>query len=237
MVTFPPLRGFPSYREALHPETNHISMKPTRSFLPIGAALSLALIPSSAQAVVLASYNLNTTTRLTATSVAPNVSASSATLSGQTEDLTAPVADNQYYFDTGGMDINRGGTSWGDFNSPKMSFTIGAPGATSVTVESVTLTTGANTHNFAFQLGTATGVSNFTSNGPTISTGGGTATSTLTTPFEIAAGGSRTFYLMFNSANTNSTHQDIRFTVNGIPEPSSALLGGLGLLVLLRRRR
>jgi len=39
------------------------------------------------------------------------------------------------------------------------------------------------------------------------------------------------------SANTTDYVDIDNITLNFIPEPSSALLGGLGLLALLRRRR
>jgi MYXO-CTERM domain-containing protein len=40
-----------------------------------------------------------------------------------------------------------------------------------------------------------------------------------------------------NSTNKFSGLDDVTLTVSPIPEPSAALLGGLGLLALLRRRR
>jgi hypothetical protein len=57
---------------------------------------------------------------------------------------------------------------------------------------------------------------------------------------DITGAGSQTLYLSFNNyrpAATESWSVLDNVTITAIPEPSAALLGGLGLLVMLRRRR
>jgi MYXO-CTERM domain-containing protein len=58
-------------------------------------------------------------------------------------------------------------------------------------------------------------------------------------PFIIADGATTEFRWDLNSSALASTHSIEFFRVTGtaVPEPSAALLGGLGLLALLRRRR
>ena len=57
---------------------------------------------------------------------------------------------------------------------------------------------------------------------------------------DITGAGSQTLYLSFNNyrpAATDSWSVLDNVTITAIPEPSAALIGGLGLLALLRRRR
>ena len=57
---------------------------------------------------------------------------------------------------------------------------------------------------------------------------------------DLTGAGSQTLYLSFNNyrpANTDSWSVLDNVTITAIPEPRAALLGGLGLLALLRRRR
>lgn len=63
----------------------------------------------------------------------------------------------------------------------------------------------------------------------------------LSTPVVIGANQSKTFTINLNSGSLNSEHLFNTITLDGIvtsvPEPSVALLGGLGILALLGRRR
>jgi hypothetical protein len=57
---------------------------------------------------------------------------------------------------------------------------------------------------------------------------------------DITGAGSQMLYLSFNNyrpANTQSWSVIDNVSITAIPEPSAALLGGLGMLVMLRRRR
>jgi MYXO-CTERM domain-containing protein len=49
--------------------------------------------------------------------------------------------------------------------------------------------------------------------------------------------GTWTLFVADQSAGETSTLQSWSMTITGVPEPSAALLGGLGVLLLLRRRR
>jgi subtilisin-like proprotein convertase family protein len=49
--------------------------------------------------------------------------------------------------------------------------------------------------------------------------------------------GTWTLFVADQSAGQTSTLQSWSMTITGVPEPSAALLGGLGVLLLLRRRR
>jgi hypothetical protein len=66
-------------------------------------------------------------------------------------------------------------------------------------------------------------------------------TATFTSPMLLSDSGTYTLRIKggdFLGTNESGTHTAIDdLSINGIPEPSAALLGGLGLLALLRRRR
>jgi subtilisin-like proprotein convertase family protein len=53
----------------------------------------------------------------------------------------------------------------------------------------------------------------------------------------LDASGARTLFVADQSAGETSTLESWTLTITGVPEPSTALLGGLGVLLLLRRRR
>jgi len=49
--------------------------------------------------------------------------------------------------------------------------------------------------------------------------------------------GNWTLFVADQAAGETSTLQSWTLTITGVPEPSAALFGGLGVLLLLRRRR
>jgi subtilisin-like proprotein convertase family protein len=53
----------------------------------------------------------------------------------------------------------------------------------------------------------------------------------------LDASGNWTLFVADQAAGETSTLQSWTLTITGVPEPSAALLGGLGMLLLLRRRR
>lgn len=211
--------------------------------LSLFAATILIGLASTSQvhAAVLAEYTLNSTNRLTATSVDANLSASAFGIVQSEDPDGGTLNDDTYQFTADGLMINRstsGAVGWGTDLAAPFSFTISADNGFDVEVESLTMVSRSNTHNLAYRFGTSNTSDEYTAF-HTFGLGGGTDTRTLTSPFIITAGTSKTFYIDMNSANGNSTHDFGTFTVNGtvIPEPSIALLGSLGLLILLRRRR
>jgi hypothetical protein len=66
---------------------------------------------------------------------------------------------------------------------------------------------------------------------------GGLQTFTLTTPLSIAGGTGLTHFATIWQPTDSAGFRVKSLTFDIIPEPSAALLGGLGMLVLLRRRR
>lgn len=220
----------------------HLHMNtPLRLSLFAGTVLIGLASTNQVNAAVLAVYTLNTTNELTATTVDPNLSASNFGIRQSEDPNGGTLNDDTYQFTTGGLLINRStvaanGWDFGTNVAAPFSFTIFADNGRDIQVDSVTVVAGSSTHNLAYRFGTSETSGGYTA-AHTFGTGGGTDTRTLASPFTIAAGDSKTFYIDLNSANVDSTHNFGTITVNGIPEPSAALLGGLSLLVLLRRRR
>ena len=129
-----------------------------------------------------------------------------------------------------------GGDLSSNGNAP-IAFTVSADLGQTVTVDSLTIdfTSGGASIWEIQEAGAAVGPSG-TSNGanPLI-------TVLLNAPVVVGSGLSKTFTINVNSGATNSNHNIDGLALNGtvapIPEPSAAILLGVGALALVRRRR
>lgn len=260
-------------------------MKPTlglRSFLPIGAALGLALIPSSAHAATIIyqdDFSGADNTNLFGT--APDIRPGAQTWSGSTLSFDAD----------GSVDNDGGGRgAWLPFipatgNIYQLSGTINVAGGSWITLgfaernpnnhfnttdNSAPITDGADPYGTALvdPVGAVTffvgeglsGSSGHTGingvNQIDITLDATNASSTLWTmafklngtqvvapstvlqsaTFEGTGSFSNIAFVGFSADNTAAGQID-NFSLSIIPEPSTALLGGIGMLALLRRRR
>lgn len=255
-------------------------MKPTlalRSFLPIGAALGLALIPSSAHAATIIyqdDFSGANNTNLSGT--APDIKPGAQTWSGSTLSFDAD----------GSVDNDGGGRgAWLPFipatgNIYQLSGTINVAGGSWITLGfaernpnnhfNTTTASGADPYGSAvvapggavtFFVGEGlSGSSDHTGingvNQIDITLDATNASSTLWTmafklngtqvvapstvlqsaTFEGTGSFSNIAFVGFSADNTAAGQID-NFSLSIIPEPSTALLGGIGMLALLRRRR
>lgn len=202
--------------------------------------LGLASVPL-ANAAVLATFTLDTTDELTATSVVTGLSVANMALRQSEDPNGGSLNDDTYQFTASGMTINRSDATdgWGTNLTAPMSFTITAAAGYTVTIDSLTMTVGSSSlANTAARFGTSETVDEYGSFN-TYASGGETEDISLLSSFVIASGDSKTFFIDINTSTVNSTSEFGPISINGtvVPEPSAALLGGLGALLLLRRRR
>jgi hypothetical protein len=219
------------------------------------AAASLAILASASQAAVLAQYDF--TTALTASSIGASttgvgVTAGSfaVTLGNYSSGIGISTAGNSYLRSQfTGVDSTAALADTDYFSVTISASNIGE----TLDLSSVTFllgTTHDNTTSFTTEAFLQSSVGGFGTGNPTI-TGSNTTRTSTTSGFNGTAAtfdltsfsdvSSITFQIRFADnldQNGKLTRID-DFTLNGtvVPEPSTALLGGLGMLALLRRRR
>lgn len=227
-------------------------MKQSIKQLVLGAT-SIALLTVTSQAAVLAAYNFNTPGGTPiASTVDPKVTAN--------DFITSTADTNQGFSGAGNVFIRSlatAATQSAALDSRYFAFTVSATSLTdeldldqlSATLTLTTDNTTSTTNNLYLQ----SSVGGFGSSNPIISgtgtsltrTTSGTSTSTATfdltgVSFQGLSGDVEfRFYISDNVDENGKINRldNVSLTGDVIPEPSAALLGGLGLLALLRRRR
>lgn len=218
-------------------------------------AVTLAIFASASQAAVLAQYNFTTA------STASSIGASTTGLGVTAGNFT--VAATNF---SAGIGISTAGNSYlrSQFTGADFAAALADDDFFSVTISATNVgetldlssvsfllgTTHDNVNSFTTEAFLQSNVGGFGTGNPTI-TGSGTTRTSTTSGFNGTAAtfdltsfsnvSTITFQIRFaDNLNENGKLTRIDdFTLNGtvVPEPSAALLGGLGLLALLRRRR
>jgi MYXO-CTERM domain-containing protein len=223
----------------------------TQLAIPILAISSTA----SDAAVYIGTWEFNNSLAVTNTTALPGVAISALT------DLNPTLVNTTRTLTATTLNLSRNNdapdsTAWSFVNgvaaSPTWySFTVANTTGADITLDSISVQL-ASGGNLNFRLTQANNTTLLTPNaaaiGTTVAVAPFIAPYTTPTPspdtapaqpFIIADGATTEFRWDLNSGALDSTHsiEYLRVTGTAVPEPSAALLGGLGLLAMLRRRR
>jgi MYXO-CTERM domain-containing protein len=212
-------------------KTKHKNMKHKhRMILPLAMIASLTLASSASAALAIVNGNFETTTGYTPGGNADWRDGIATGWSGPT-----PAQPYAYFFDGSGYVANLGWASSIDPTFAPLYQDIGTLDGTSsitLTFDFVTFTTS--------PLGVAiyNGASFDTVLGSTTYAAFDSGSKSITVNNVAGGAGIRIAFWQGDSPATTAAGLDnVAVSVTAIPEPSAALLGGLGMLALLRRRR
>lgn len=215
-------------------------------FLPCSLVVGIALASSAGAATVITDFATNGTGAFASGSIDSSTNSGAGSVSPFTyvydiSGLGLGAADKLRITVAAGANINNGGgngiavngganAAWWEEQEGPLGFTVGIHNATNVDI----------TSSFTIDLtGVAIRWRNNDIPTPTLTIAGETVNrTTVSQGINLATGQTaETSFTASRTGNDIGQVQQLRFEIAPIPEPSVALLGGLGLLGLLRRRR